>query len=196
MRRCSITPERRSLCGKSGAQMDPMAQSHRGYPATRGNWILFKKTGFGEIILIYKITFLKIASEAYCTVLPESKLSCSPVALRHFTHLIESCKQDSLHINITLPLHCTEFSLLDYSIFQQTTDYNMARVLFLKQLCLNILVLQFNFPSESTAVIFYQQIHSRMFLLATVTKTFFHLKWRLGRDIISSLAWLETFASS
>lgn len=94
--------------------------------------------------------------------------------------MIESCKQDLFHINITLLVHCTEFSLLDYSIFQQTTDYNMACVLFLKQLCLNILVLQFNFPSESTAVIFYQQIHSRMFLLATVTKTFFIRSGSLG----------------
>lgn len=101
--------------------------------------------------------------------------------LRHFTHsLIERCKQDSLQINITLLVHCTGFSLLDYSIFQWTTYYNIACVRFLKQLCLNILILWFNFPPESTAVIFYQQIHSRMFWLATVTKTFFIQSRSLG----------------
>lgn len=101
--------------------------------------------------------------------------------LRHFTHsLIKSCKQDSLQTNITLLVHRTGFSLLGYFTFQWTTYYNIACVLFLKQLCLNILILQFNFPPESTAVVFYQQIHSRTFWLATLTKTFFIQSRSLG----------------
>lgn len=169
---------------------------HWGEPPSRGSWVLFKSqfsvglsqsdNGLPENLIWHLLD-----------VLPEPKMSWFPVAPRHLTCTqAESCKQDSaLQINLfSFLLHCTELSLLDYSIFQGTIDYTTACVLFLKQLCLNILVLQFNFPSESTAVIFYQQIHSRMFLLAT--KTFFHPKWKLGRDTIGPLTCLETFASS
>lgn len=123
------------------------------------------------IIFTCKMAFLKSSPDTCWTVLPAPELSSPPVAL--------CCKQESaLQINLFFLLHCTELSLLDYSIFQGTIDYTTACVLFLKQLCLNILVLQFNFPSESTAVIFYQQIRSRMFLLAT--KTFFIQSGSLG----------------
>lgn len=51
---------------------------------------------FNKIILIWKMTFLKTLSEA---VLPKSKLSWAPVALRHLTcSRMESCKQDSLQV--------------------------------------------------------------------------------------------------
>lgn len=177
MRRCYVIPGTRSLRSQCG----PYGSVALGLPSHQRELDPVWKTVFSKIILICTMTFLKIASEADFTVLPEPKLSCSPVALRHSTRSqIESYKQDSLQINMTFLEHCTEFSCHDYAIFQWTTDYNIACVLFLKQLCLNILVLQFNFPSESTAVFFYQQIHSRMFLLATITKTFFFPSGSLG----------------